>query len=423
MKLDERILQELQTEQAEVPPRAGSIDSVIARGTRRKAIANGVVAVMAAAVAVAVVGVTAWLSGPGSGNTDVAGQPETWITYTEADGLSGSCACDLAVAADGTLWAVGASGVFRFDGSAWVAESPPPASSLFAYGAVAAAAPDGSMWFVGVEAGAAHWEDGSWTVIEPFDIDVVGGFLDVAVTSDGTVWASEGDQLTRLVGDSFEQVDEDFQLIADHESSEDRPSLGMSMAVAADGTLWVAGGPSSVAGGPGRLYHVVGNEVTVVTEVTAVNTQGPGTLLGVAPDGAVWLSGDFYGTTDGDLSFLLRFDEQRWTSFPIGEVAGEEALWRSQYVEPGAYRFDGATWTHFGVNDGLAGVDLESVITMADGSIWFGTASNGVTRYQPGSNPQSGTHIDDLGIGTPFLEDDWPDDWATTTAPPINQAP
>ncbi|MFC2176955.1 hypothetical protein ACFLRH_00910 [Actinomycetota bacterium] len=437
MKLDERILNELECEQTGLPPRTGSIDSVIARGRRRKAIANGLGALTAAAVVVAVIGVSAWVTRPGGGSADVAGeQPETWTTYAAADGLTGSCACDFAVAADGTLWAVARDGAFWFDGSSWVKEPPPPGFG-FGYGVAVASAPDGSMWFAGGEEhGAAHFEDGSWTVIEPFDIDMWGGLIDVAVTSDGTVWSSEGEVLTRFEGDSFEQVDEDFQLIPGHEWSEDRPSIIMSMAVAPDGTLWVAGGP--LGNVDGRLYHVAGTDVTVITEVAG---QGPGRLLGVAPDGAVWLSGDFYGTADGDVSFLLRFDGERWTSHDLGGVVDaafegdgtawfivddvpiEDEWWRYQYAEPGAYRFDGETWTHLTVDDGLAGLDLTAVITASDGSIWFGTAGNGVTRYQPGTDPQSGAAIDSLGGGDPFSDDDWPDNMAATEPPPVTQAP
>ncbi len=389
---------------------------------------------LATAGAVLVVGAVFALAslGGGTGEPDPATTlPETWTTYTEADGLTGSCACDLAVATDGTLWAVSRDGAQWFDGTAWVAESPPP-GFRFGSGAAVAAAPDGTMWFAGgSQSGAAHFDNGLWTVIEPLDIDMFGPIIDIGVTSDGTVWATEGDNLTRLVDGSFEWVDEEFQTIPGHEWSEDRPAIGGStMTVAPDGTLWVAGGPSGNR--DGRLYHVVGDEVTVVTEVDG---QGPGQLLGVAPDGAVWLSGTIHGTGEGDVSFLLRFAGQQWTSFSLGgvvgaafaadgtawfivdEVTGDDRLWRNQYASPGAYRFDGESWTHFTVDDGLAGLDLTSVVTAADGSIWFGTSAHGAIRYQPGTNPQGGTRVDNLGIGTPFSGDDWPDNMATTIAP------
>ncbi len=300
-----------------------------------------------------------------------------------------------------------------------------------------ATAPDGSIWFAGGDSsGAAHYDAGSWTVIEPHDVEQWGGFLDVEVAGDGTVWATEGDFLTRLVGDVFELVDADFQPMPGHETPlSGSPILNASIKVGPDGTLRVVGGPIE---GKMFFFSLATNEDLVSIEMGG---QGPGTVLGIDPDGAIWFSAEFLGNTvSGDESVLLHFDGQTWTSYPIGgvvdaafessgaawfvvdEITGDETMWRRQYSEPGAYRFDGEAWTHFTLDDGLAGLDLTSVTTTADGSIWFGTGTNGITRYQRGTNPISGVELELTGV--PQSADQWPGWPSTTDAPaPTTSAP
>jgi streptogramin lyase len=432
MTLDELIVRELETEQAAVPAHGGSIELVIARGKRRKAIANALVAMTAAVIIVAVVGVTAWIAGFRGTTTDVVNEPtvpETWTTYTQADGLAGNCTSGFAVGADGTLWTVAPDGAFWFDGSVWVAEALPPGFHGGCSTTVAAA-PDGTMWFSG-ESGAAHYDKGTWTVIEPFNVEEWGGFYGIAVTGDGVVWAIEGDFLTRLVDDSFELVDEGFQPMPGHDWPEESSPMSVSITVAPDGSLWASGGPEAVFS---RLYHLTETGVTVVD----IGGEGPGELIGIAPDGELWFSVEFWGPSNNvadDVGLLLRFDGQSWTEYDLGgvvgatfevdgtawfivdEIVGEDTWWRNQYAEPGVYHFDGETWRHLTVEDGLAGLDLTSVISTADGSIWFGTSSSGVTRYQPGTNPMSGTPVEISG--TPFPEGEWPNDATTTTPPPV----
>jgi hypothetical protein len=253
------------------------------------------------------------------------------------------------------------------------------------------------------------------------------------VTDDGVVWAIEGDWLTRLVDDTFELVDEEFQPMMGHDWPEGSSPMSVSMTVAPDGSLWASGGPEAFRS---RLYHLTETGVTVID----TGGEGPGRVIGIAPDGALWFSVEFWGPSNNvadDVGKLLRFDGQSWTAYDLGGVAGaafevdgtawfivdeiasEDTWWRNQYAEPGVYRFDGETWRHLTVEDGLAGLDLTSVISTADGSIWFGTSSNGVTRYQPGTNPMSGTTVEISGEGTPFPEGEWPDDATTTTPPPV----
>jgi ligand-binding sensor domain-containing protein len=67
---------------------------------------------------------------------------DRWVELSTEDGLPSNRVLDLAVAPDGTLWAVTDNGVARLDGERWhmVPEAP-------RWSRVMAFAPDGSAWF------------------------------------------------------------------------------------------------------------------------------------------------------------------------------------------------------------------------------------------------------------------------------------
>ncbi len=422
--------------------RAPSIDQLVVRARRpgRPPVPRRprwAVALAAAAVVLVALGGAAalgfWLgSGPDDVVTPAEPVPEEWTTYTSADGLTGDCAVDLAVAWDGTVWAVAPKGIFRFDGTSWIGESLPAGFSPDC-DSRAAAGPDGSMWFTGGNS-VVRYSEGSWTteatgaVFEESE-EWEGPYRDVAV-SGGDVYVVEGDFLGKVEDGSVVWIGEQFQTLPWGEWSEEEPPIANpSMALAPDGSLWVAGGPGFEA----SLYHYDGSEV----EVVEIPGESPGNLLAVAPDGSLWFSAEFWGPSNlvaDDVGLLLRYDGAAWTSFELGgvigaafspdgtgwfvvdEITGMETWWRNQYADPGLYRLEGGEWTHFTTGDGLAGYDLTSAITFFDGSVWVGTDAHGITRYQPGTDPVSGSPVAIPSADLPLS--DWPDDATTTTAAP-----
>ena len=67
---------------------------------------------------------------------------QEWTEYTTEDDLPSNRILDLALAPDGTLWALTDRGVARFDGQVWVEEhSAPPTARAMSIG------PDGTIWF------------------------------------------------------------------------------------------------------------------------------------------------------------------------------------------------------------------------------------------------------------------------------------
>jgi ligand-binding sensor domain-containing protein len=108
-----------------------------------------------------------------------------------------------------------------------------------------------------------------------------------------------------------------------------------------------------------------------------------------APDGSIW----FGSGTNEEPTGLSRFDGQKWTKFtvaadgmldetimPLG-IAADGALWFGTADNGGASRFDGTSWSHFRVSDGLAAPWAESMGVAPDGTLWFGNCTAGITRY------------------------------------------
>lgn len=102
-------------------------------------------------------------------------------------------------------------------------------------------------------------------------------------------------------------------------------------------------------------------------------------------------------TVNGTLWFATRgvgayrFDGKTWTHFtmenglPFDEissmtVAPDDAIWFGAINH--ASRFDGKTWTSYVTENGLAnGDDIRAITFSTDGALWMGTGSHGVSRF------------------------------------------
>ena len=73
-----------------------------------------------------------------------------WKDYTTADGLPSNQILDLALAPDGTLWALTDRGAARFDGQGWLEEGTVPSTAC-----AMAIGPDDTLWF-GTAVGLGH---------------------------------------------------------------------------------------------------------------------------------------------------------------------------------------------------------------------------------------------------------------------------
>ncbi len=147
-----------------------------------------------------------------------------------------------------------------------------------------------------------------------------------------------------------------------------------------DGTVW--------AGGAGGLFAFKDGTWRNFTQRSGLSNQEV-LSLGAGPNGVIWVGYRFGGGIDrvqlksggiaiekgverpgsDGLIYFLDFDAQG-------------ILWAG--TEHGVDLWDGAHWTHYDMNDGLAWDDcnLNAFAAEPDGTVWIGT-SGGLSRFKP----------------------------------------
>jgi hypothetical protein len=316
----------------------------------------------------------------------------------------------LAEAPDGSLWATSASGIARWDGSAWVAApSGRPtvgAASLLVTG-------NGDVWTTNVNGsetltGLSRLHDDLWTTWGVSDSPVLALSLQPPVEApDGAVWAISNAGFARLDGGRWTEVG-------------GPAGNATSLAVAPDGTVWATlqgdqPGVARLAGGTWTTYGAEdGLAGTWASSISA--TAG----------------GIFVGTDAG----LLRLDRGRWSPvwqravgpaelWPslnhslVGVSAGEawaldssgiwhyvDGSWAGPYAPdaPGGVTEmtvapDGAVWAGTGMGGAVLrnGVwrdvwhgDASRIAIAPDGALWVATSDGGVVRRDPRTGDPTG---------------------------------
>jgi kumamolisin len=195
-------------------------------------------------------------------------------------------ASDVAVGADGTLWAVGVVmqdeggfGVYRWNGDEW--EGPETS------GVRLAAGPEGVVVVVDARGGLQHRGAGGW---EPLP----GQAVDAAVDSEGTVFVVGGQprlggwDVARWTGDDWEQLGAAGVRIA-------AGPAGAPCVIAADGSI------AQLVSGSWRTL------------------PGYAMDIGVGADGSIWAVGLHLWDQAGFC--LYRWDDEAWDPIPGGAAA------------------------------------------------------------------------------------------------------
>jgi diguanylate cyclase (GGDEF)-like protein len=206
-----------------------------------------------------------------------------WRIWREQDGLSGITVRDLAVAGDGSIWALSVpGGLTRFDPRTL---SPtrikPPATGDEAPSTIVAA-PDGSLW-LGARTKLFRMgpEKGDTTVREvPLPSEVRGKTHAVSFAPDGTMWTSGHTGLARYDGHQWQSFTKDDGLA--------ETSLDLVLAVSS-GDAWVCYFESK------GVSHVqlADSKLTVRTFTTAQGLSSDSVyLLGRDYQGRIWAGGD-----------------------------------------------------------------------------------------------------------------------------------
>ncbi|MEN8234461.1 MAG: hypothetical protein ABFR89_06005 [Actinomycetota bacterium] len=343
------------------------------------------IAASAAVVMLAAVGSVVWLARGTIGETiDSAPRiPESWTTWTGADGLVSDCLCQMVMLDDGSIWVVGFDGISRFDGTQWGRLDPPRPFAGEGWPNVVPAE-DGSVWISGMDY-VAQYADGAWgPVIEAgygMDEGDPLAFQGLWIDDDGRVWTNLNDEDGVLKDGAFVPM----PVPEVPKDSGFTPPEGVGiLATAPNGSIWMSMG-DSIAGIDGALIEY---------------------------DGEQFVSYDLGGVREA----VFEADGTGW--FLVNEVSEDAWMFgQAQWSDPGLYRFEDGAWYRITTDDGLAGYRLGGMLHASDGSLWLSTVDGTVTRYQPGTDPKSGSAV---SIDNWSLTDaDWP---PPTIYPPTTNA-
>ncbi len=305
---------------------------------------------------------------------------DSWLTYTQSDGLSNTQAQAVATGPQGDVWvSLLWEGMVRFDGERWQKVGEPPGGLV---GELAVGS-DGTPWIGTV--GSLHYPGGTvsyfdgetWIDVGRAAVDPAGQSLRsiraIALGEGGVVAAATNLGLGIYQGDQW-------HLLRDGPMSDQVTTV----AVTPDGAAWFGFGDTSLSTPGGGLSRFDGLEWEYHLEDAEVNT------LAVAPDGTLWA---------GVGCSIQRFDGSTWQTvarceqdLALGNVldlefTGDGTAWAATGM--GLAHYDGRSWTDY---DKLA----NSLAAAPDGAVWIsgwqGLAGSAyVARFDPATTGQAWT--------------------------------
>jgi len=258
-----------------------------------------------------------WLAA-GSGGEVWVGTPDRlsvydgseWEILGQSSGLGGRMVTGIATAPDGTTWVTTELGAtaFRDGGSSrYTKDSGLPSNNATAV----AVGSDGTVW-VGTDEGLARFDGEDWST-------PLSGFITaVAADPTGDVWAARVGEpnLVRLGSDELTV----YSVAAmEPEDGEAITDVVAALAVAPDGTLWLTvthDGDEPVGG----VLRLRGKTWTPFTEADGIPRGGfgPGSVA-VGADGAVWVVARPLDGVGGGVGV---FSADEWTTELEGRVVG-----------------------------------------------------------------------------------------------------
>jgi diguanylate cyclase (GGDEF)-like protein len=162
-----------------------------------------------------------------------------------------------------------------------------------------------------------------------------------------------------------------------------------SLAVAEDGAMW--------AGGEDGLFEYSERLIGQWTHADGLSNQEV-SAVGIGPDGTVWTGYRFAGGIDRLVKTGTGMKIERGVQSATNNGTiyflnfdSHGQLWAG--TERGVQMFDGARWTHYGAEDGLAWNDCNpnGFAEAQDGAIWIGTGG-GLAHFKPRPHQESVTH-------------------------------
>jgi hypothetical protein len=216
----------------------------------------------------------------------------------------------------------------------------------------------------------------------PFQAPAVGRDYQRIVAPDGTEWESFGGELHHYDGAEFTSV-------GAPETSDGFNEVGDYIAVTADGTVWASGSGLGWGAGNGSLARFDGTNWELMRPVD--NKELPAAALAATPDGSLWAviidvdpEGDFE-RLDWEWT-LARYDGSEWTLYPeaaefsasnpmVLEAHGNTVLlangaWANEPHFMGVVVYDGQSWRHYLEDEVVIDVSIQ-----ADGTVWAGVVA------------------------------------------------
>ena len=273
---------------------------------------------------------------------------------------------------------------------------------------------DGMLWAT-TGAGVVRWnlEERSAVLFTsadglPFDDEFHG---QVVVAPDGTVWVSayypqdlvafDGTGWSEPTG--YDQIDA-LNSRCSHDDDDACPNPISAMAVGPDGVLFLALGDGTLLEFDGAVWSVL-------------PTPADDADMAVAADGTLWVAGwDNVSAYDGDTwSRFTTADNLPSEGIASVDVAPNGDVWVGiadgidRDASGGVARFDGNTWTVFNETDGLYNNNVVALAIGGDGTVWAvhsdtddlypaeEVATGGISRFD--GTAWSTTTIADVEIG------------------------
>ena len=305
-----------------------------------------------------------------------------WRRYSTANGLPSTQVYDLQFAPDGALWLATQNGVSCFDGvkfTNWSKRDGLIDNRVFCIHAEKS----GRLWF-GTEAGASRLNPATGR-FQNFPSGTngltAGRVFDLEAAPDGMLWLRTREGLSRFDGQSFHAVPGIPRI--GHNLIDESPGWTKTKALAVDhqGRVW------TVTEGD-DLWRVEGTNVVRLSPADGLATHNQDALH-VAPDGAVWFQEwSFFGVT--------RYDGQRFESLRVQDMGGSSGVTAIQstpagtlwfgYAAGGATRYDphAGTFVRFGPALGAPAASVLKIRSGPDGALWFASGS-GLYRYEEGT--------------------------------------
>ena len=260
-------------------------------------------------------------------------QTGEYIKYTSEHGLASNFVTSIAQSDDGAIWfGTYGAGVSRFDGHKWTTFTTSDGLEDNIVNCILAAR-NGTIWF-GTYYGISSYDGRDWVSFSYKNGYPIGTVDVIAETPDRKLWF--GNSLYGLTSYAEGQ----WYTVNDLPENS-----ATALAVSPDGSLWV--------GAMEHIMHWNGH----AWESFPVNGQV--SSIAVSPDGTVWVGYSLMKTLD-----MVR-----------------ESLDLSRLSFPGVSRYDGKEWTDIKTDAGLPENEIRSIQVDRDGAIWFGSFSQGVSRY------------------------------------------